>query len=114
MGRAVIIIKSERERERAMLWARRAPIGTRIEFKASKRTLPQNDRMWSMLTDVAQQVPWYGVNLKPDEWKLIFLASLKRELRMVPNLDGDGFVDIGRSMASHSRSMQSRMPHDHP
>ncbi len=74
-----------------------APDGTRVEFKAARRTLPQNSRMWTLLTYVADQLPWHGVKLRPDDWKLIFLDALKRDLRMVPNLDGTGFVNIGRS-----------------
>ena len=50
-----------------------------------------------MLTDVATQIDWHGVKLTPDDWKLIFLDGLKREMRLVPNLDGTGFVNLGRS-----------------
>jgi hypothetical protein len=57
-----------------------------------------------MLTDVASQVKWHGVTLSPDDWKLIFLSALKRELRMVPNLEGDGFVQLGRSSSDLSKS----------
>jgi hypothetical protein len=97
MSRALVILDSPMARQRASSWVMKAPHGTRCEFKASKRSLPQNDRMWAMLTDVARQVPWHGLTLKPDDWKLIFLDALKRELRAVPNLDGTGFVNIGRS-----------------
>ena len=97
MSRALIVIASQADRTKAANWAIKAPFGTRIEFKAAKRTLPQNDRMWAMLTDVARQIPWHGMKLTPDAWKLIFLDGLKRELRIVPNLDGTGFVNIGTS-----------------
>lgn len=50
-----------------------------------------------MLTDVATQVKWHGKSLPADDWKLIFLDGLKRELRIVPNIDGTGFVNLGRS-----------------
>lgn len=99
----MIILHGQSDRLRAASWIGRLPYGTRIEFKASKRTLPQNDRMWAMLTDVAQQLPWHGVKLRPDDWKLIFLDALKRELRMVPNIDGTGFVNLGRSSSDLSK-----------
>jgi hypothetical protein len=70
---------------------------TRVEFKAPKRTLPQNARMWAMLTDIAEQVEWHGLKLSADDWKLIMLDGLKSELRLVPNLNGTGFVNLGRS-----------------
>jgi hypothetical protein len=99
----MITLKGAGDRQRAAKWAQEAPYGTRIEFKAVKRSLPQNDRMWAMLTDVATQLPWHGVKLRADDWKLIFLDALKRELRMVPNLDGTGFVNLGRSSSDLSK-----------
>ncbi len=104
MSRATIILSSPSERLRAANWASKLPPGTRIEFKAPKRSIPQNDRMWAMLTDVATQLPWHGIKLSPDDWKLLFLDSLKRELRMVPNLDGNGFVNLGRSSSDLSKA----------
>jgi hypothetical protein len=97
MPSATLIIANEAVRDKAARWLSKAPFMTRITFKTSKRTLPQNDRMWAMLTDVASQVPWHGLKLDTDDWKLLFLDALKRELRMVPNLDGNGFVPLGRS-----------------
>ena len=103
MSRATLIITSDRERQKAASWVMNAPWNTRIDFKAPKRTLPQNDRMWAMLTDVAQQVLWHGLRLTPDYWKLVFLDALKREVRMVPNIDGNGFVNLGRSSSDLSK-----------
>lgn len=99
----MITIRSSADRQRAALWATKAPAGTRIEFKSSRRSLPQNDRMWAMLTDIARQLPWHGVKLTPDDWKLVFLDALKREVRMVPNIDGNGFVNLGRSSSDLSK-----------
>jgi hypothetical protein len=104
MSRAVVVITSRAMRERIATWAEKAPAGTRVEFKAPRRSLPQNDRMWAMLTDIAKQVKWHGLHLTPDDWKLIFLDALKREVRMVPNLDGNGFVSLGRSSSDLSKS----------
>jgi hypothetical protein len=104
MTRATIVLSSEDELRRAAKWLQQAPAGTRLEFKAPKRSLPQNDRMWAMLTDVASQVKWHGLRLSADDWKLIFLDALKRELRMVPNLDGNGFVSLGRSSSDLSKA----------
>ena len=107
MGRALVILASHAERQRVATWAMKAPINTRVEFKAPKRSLPQNDRMWSMLTEVAQQLPWHGIKLAADDWKLIFLDALKREVRMVPNIDGNGFVNLGRSSSDLGKDEMS-------
>lgn len=104
MSRATIIIQTEHDRQKASRWAAGVPLGTRIEFKETKRTVPQSDRMWAMLTDVASQLPYHGLKLAPDDWKLIFLDALKREVRMVPNLDGNGFVSLGRSSSDLSKT----------
>jgi hypothetical protein len=90
MPRALITIHGDQDRVRAARWCAQLQPGSRVEFKDAKRSLPQNDRLWAMLTDVASQVPWHGVKLTPDDWKLIFLDGLKRELNLAPNLDGDG------------------------
>jgi hypothetical protein len=97
VSRALIVLRIAADRTRAIQWIEKAPWGTRIEFKASKRSLEQNARFWAMLTDVATQLEWHGKKLKPDDWKLIFLDGLKRELRLAPNLEGNGFVNLGRS-----------------
>jgi len=107
MSRALVPLYSITDRKKVCDWVMRAPTGTRVEFKAAKRTLDQNSRFWAMLTDVAEQVRWHGVKLSPDDWKLIFLDGLKRELRLVPNIDGNGFVNLGRSSSDLSKAEMS-------
>lgn len=109
MSRALVTIRGSADRARIAAWAAKAPAGTRVEFKRSKRTLPQNDLMWSRLTDVARQLDWHGQKLSPDDWKLVFLDSLKRETRIVPNIDGDGFVSLGRSSSDLSKDEMSEL-----
>jgi hypothetical protein len=104
MSRAAIILNSRAERERAANWAAKLPSGTRVEFKAARRTLDQNSKLWAMLTEVATQVNWHGAKLTPNDWKLVFLDALKRETRAVPNIDGTGFVELGRSSSDLSKS----------
>lgn len=109
MGRALITLRNKADRERASRWIDKAPFGTRVEFKASKRSPPQNDRMWAMLTDIATQLKWHGISLAPDDWKLVFLDALKREARFVPNIDGTGFVNLGRSSSDLSKEEMSEL-----
>lgn len=108
MSRALIILAFPSDREKAIRWIRSAPVNTRVEFKRAKRTLPQNDRMWAMLTDIAEQKHHCNLKLSPEDWKFLFLGALKRELRMVPNLDGDGFVQLsGRSSSDLTKEEMS-------
>ena len=109
MSRALIIIKGQDDRKRAVALVGKVPFGTRVEFKSAKRTMPQNDRMWAMLTEISKQLPWHGIKLRADDWKLMFMDALKRELRLVPNLDGTGFVNLGRSSRDLSKDEMSDM-----
>ena len=107
MSRAIVIIQSPADRQRVAKWAAGVPYGTRVEFKEHKRSTEQNSRMWAQLTEIAQQVPYHGLKLTPDDFKLLFLDALKREVRMVPNLDGNGFVSLGRSSSDLSKAEMS-------
>lgn len=109
MTRALIVLAGDRERARAIDWAAKAPRNTRIEFKAPRRSLDQNSKFWAMLTDIATQKSYHGLRLSPDDWRLLFLDALKREVRMVPNLDGNGFVSLGRSSSDLSKDEMSAL-----
>ena len=102
MSRALLVLANDDVRRKAAHWVAHLPQFTRVEFKAPKRTTEQNSKLWASLTDIAQQLPWHGLKLSADDWKLLFLDTLKREVRMVPNLDGNGFVSLGRSSSDLS------------
>ena len=96
------IVTTERIREFLISEIRKAPLGFVIEAKRNKRTIPQNDRMWAMLGDVAAQATYHGLKLSAEDWKLIFMDGLGHEMRLVPNLEGTGFVNLGRSSSKLS------------
>ena len=103
MSRAVLTLANDDIRAKAIRWIRGVPKDSRVEFKAPRRSLDQNAKMWAMLSEVAAQLPWHGLKLSADDWKLIFLDALKREVRMVPNLESTGFVSLGRSSSDLSK-----------
>ena len=73
-----------------------------LEVKPSTRSLEQNARLWAMLTDISNQVNWYGRKLTPHDWKHVFTASLKKQ-DVVPGLDG-GFVVLGMSTSKMTKA----------
>jgi hypothetical protein len=77
-----------------------------VEVKPETRSLEQNARLWALLTEVSEQVDWYGKRLTPEEWKHLFTASL-RKLSVVPNLEGTGFVALGLSTSKMTRAEMS-------
>lgn len=110
MSRAFLILSGEFMRERAIKWIRSAPSGTRLEFKGAKRTLPQNDRMWAMLTDVASQKDHCGRRYPPDIWKRLFMHAMGREVQFIPALDGGGeLLPIGFSSSDLSKGEMSEL-----
>jgi hypothetical protein len=104
MSRAFLILTGDFMREKAIHWIRGAPAGTRLEFKEAKRTIPQNDKMWAMLTDVATQKEHCGRRYPPDVWKSIFLHALGREIQFIPSLEGELVIPIGLSSSDLSKS----------
>lgn len=109
MSRALLVLANDQLRQKAALWCAKLPLGTRVEFKETKRTIPQNDRMWAMLTDVSAQVQHAGCKLPPEDWKLLFLHQLRGELRLLPNLDGDGYVPVGNSSSDLGKGEMSAL-----
>lgn len=79
-----------------------------LELRPEKRSDPQNRRMWAMLTDISQQVDWYGKRLTPEDWKHVFSSSMKK-LDVVPNLDGTGFVALGQQTSKMTKAEMSDM-----
>jgi len=65
-----------------------------VRESRTKRSTDQNSLMWKLLTDLSNQVEWYGQKLQPEDWKCIMTAGLKK-FKVVPDMDGTGFVSIG-------------------
>lgn len=102
MSRALVVVRSPHDRRKVFDWASKCPVGTRIEFKGAKRTLPQNDRMWAMLTDIAQQKEHVGRKYPTDVWKCIFMSALGQEMVFVPSLDEKGVIPLGHRSSEFS------------
>lgn len=107
--RALLILQNDAVRQRAIDFIRKAPIGTRIEFKEAKRSLDQNSHMWAALTDIAKQAEHHGRKYVPEIWKVIFMSALGRETRFVPALDGDGLIPIGHRSSDLSKQEMSEL-----
>lgn len=94
MGRALLRLANDKVRDRAVTWVKNVPDGTTVEFKSPRRTLEANAKLWACLTDIAQQVTWYGAKLNAEDWKDVLSASL-RKARVVPGIDPGTYVPLG-------------------
>lgn len=107
-GRATLILYGDTQRATATEWIRRLPPGTRVEFKKPRRSLDQNSLLWAILTEVSMQAKLHGLKLSPEDWKDVFTASLKKA-RIVTNLDGDGFVQLGLRTSDMTKEEMSNL-----
>ncbi len=102
MKRTYRLVHTE-ARQRAAQDCMNAPDGYCVTVSEPTRSLDQNARLWASLTDVSEQVVWHGKKLDAEDWKTIFTASLK-QLQVVPNLTGTGFVALGQSTSKMTKS----------
>lgn len=92
--RAMVHIKSDAERSKIATWARNVPVGTTVEFRAPRRSSEQNALMWSLLSQISEQVIWYDQKLSSEDWKDVLTASL-RKANVVPGIDAGTVVPLG-------------------
>ncbi|AXV15078.1 hypothetical protein CYG48_04815 [Neorhizobium sp. SOG26] len=92
--RATVIINHPSDREQVARWAQKVEAGTIVEFRKKTRSNEQNAKLHAMLGEVADQVVWYGVKLKVEDWKNMFTASL-RKAQVVPGIDPGTVVPLG-------------------
>ena len=94
------VLRNDQVRARAAARCHSAETGTAVRFQPSTRSLEQNAKMWAMLQDLADQVPWPvdGVEQKltKEEWKAITTAGLRKTQRVAHGIEG-GFVLLGES-----------------
>jgi hypothetical protein len=103
MNRAILTLANDKVRDRAIQMIREAPVGYRVDIKKPARSLDQNALMWPLLTDISQQVVWYGAKLSPDDWKDVLSASL-RKARVVPGIDPGTYVPLGMRTSKMSKA----------
>jgi len=96
MSRRVFVLRNEEIRRRCQEAVWDADDGYKVTISEPTRTLEQNSRLWPSLTEISEQVEWYGKKLTPEDWKHVFTSSLKK-MEVVPNLEGTGFVALGLS-----------------
>lgn len=107
MTRALIILAYDADRRRAAQLAMQAPVNTRVEFKAPRRSEDQSRLMWARLGDISRQLKWHGQRYSKEDWKEYMLHALKRT-RWMPFEDG-GMVPIGMRTSDLSREEMSEL-----
>jgi len=101
--RAVVTLRTQADRDKASRWCQGVATGSKVVFHGPGRSIPQNDALHAAIGDIARQRTHHGVKLPVRDWKLLFLDALDSEIRMLPNLEGTGFVSVGKSTAALSK-----------
>lgn len=107
MSSKQVVLYGDRERQALIEWAKTAPPLSRATLSGPKRSLDQNAKMWAVLGDIAEQLTYHGLTLSPEDYKVLMLDALHKESRMVPSINNDGFVQLGRSSSVLSRQEMS-------
>ena len=95
-------------RRRAADDCMRAPDGWIVKVSEPTRNLEQNAMMWSLLTDISAQVPLHGIKLTAEEYKDLLSAGLVKS-RVVPNIEGNGFVILGQRTSQMTKGEFSQL-----
>jgi hypothetical protein len=110
MSHALAVLYTEADRQRVLEWIKVAEIGSRVELKGPKRTLPQNARLWAMISDIVDQKKTIdNQEFQAEEWKCIFLQALGQEPDILPTLDGRNFFSTGHSSSKLSKEQMSAL-----
>lgn len=80
-----IIIGDMGDRIRAIDIIRDAPIGASVEICGPTRTVKQNDMIWAMMREIADQKP-RGFLYPATTWKGVFMSGFGIELEFVRGL----------------------------
>jgi hypothetical protein len=100
---------SDRVRDNAVAAVRSAVEDSRVTIQGPRRTIPQNDLLWSLLGKIANQHEHCGRKYTKEAWKAIMLHALGHETEFVPSLDGQEIIPIGYSSSNLSVAKMSEL-----
>lgn len=100
-------VTTEAQRDSCLQHIRKRNLGFWVTVHDKLRTVAQNDRLHPLIRPIANNLVWHGQKLSVDDWKLVFMDALNREMRVVPNIDGTGFVQLGRKTSRLTKGEMS-------
>jgi hypothetical protein len=103
-----IILGGAASRARAKRLIDAAPMNAVCKVKKEVRTVPQNEKMWSMLTDLAMAKP-EGRSWTPETWKCAFMHALGHQILFCEGLDDSGPFPLGFRSSKMTKAQMSDM-----
>lgn len=86
----------------------KAEDGWIVRVSAPTRSLEANALLWKLLGDISRLVPWHGIKLSAEEYKDLLSAGLVKS-RVVPNIEGNGFVILGQRTSKMTKGEFSQL-----
>lgn len=75
----------------------------------AKRTLDQSARLWAIATYISKSGrEWGGIKLSPENWFRLLVAAVYKQ-KMVPDLNGDGFVYVNARTSRMTKAQISEV-----
>lgn len=90
MSGQTLILYGPRQRAEAKRLIEAAPDNAVVSIRPQKRTIEQNAKMWSLLSDVSRAKP-EGRCHTPDVWKALFMEACGHTVQFEVGLDGKPF-----------------------
>lgn len=83
--------------------------GSKGSLPTPKRTLDQNARLWSIADDISKSgMEWGGLKLSKENWLRLLVAGVYKQ-KLVPALNGDGFVFVNASTSRMTKAQISEV-----
>lgn len=102
MSKKILKLNNSLARQAACRYVNDAPEGFVVTIAEPTRTLEANALMWVLLHELEIQTDWHGIKLSSEEWKDLLSAGLVKS-KVVPNIDGTGFVILGQRTSRMSK-----------
>ncbi len=114
--RRKIVLGSEQHRRFVGSLVATSPPQSVVTIEPPRRTINQNDAFHALCGDIADAFPeWNGIHMDADDWKALLIVSHAVAtgepggMRMVPDLEGHGFVQLRESSARMSKARGSSL-----
>lgn len=92
--RRAFILINDTVRSNALQAVRDADVMSLVSVMPGKRSGAQNNKLWALLSDVANSKP-EGRQWTPETWKSAFLHAAGHQVRFAEGLDNTGPFPIG-------------------
>ena len=96
-----LLTLTKHNRAKAIQGVCAAPDGYVLELREARRSDDQNAALHGLIAQILKQRPvHFGVRMTKETYKAAFMQGLGQEMRLIPNLEGDGFFPMGHSTSA--------------